>query len=142
MFWCDGRFFMACENLVVQISAEGAIDILYQADAPVHNIVVNKRQDGFVTVGFALNDKVLFITPDQGEIFTIDMVTVDVKILLDGHFVVAGKKNVFVYDDSFLGEIRWEYEVENEVVAVFPGPNRDQLGVLESNGKITLHNIS
>ena len=140
MFWCDGRCFMACENLVIQISEQGAIDILYQADAPIRKMVVNKRHDGFVTVGFAFNDKVLFVTPDQGETFTVDTVAVEVKILPNGHFVVAGKKNAWVYDDSIFSKI-WEHEVENEIVAVFPGPNRDQLGVLESNGKITLHNI-
>ncbi|MFL5747052.1 MAG: hypothetical protein ACJ751_20405 [Niastella sp.] len=65
-------------------------------------------------------------------------------IVLPGNrFAVADKYRVEVYDlTDYQSAFKcWEHEVENEVVAVFPGPNRDQIGVLESNGKITLHNI-
>ncbi|AEW02125.1 hypothetical protein A4D02_08910 [Niastella koreensis] len=142
MIWCDGNYYLICRNLLLRISELGTIDVLYQADAPIHKMVVNQQHDGSLTVGLGVNNKVLFVIQDQGEThtITIDIEVVEVEVLFDSRFVVAGKKNVLVYDGSVFSKI-WEHEVENEIIAVFPGTNRDQLGVLESNGKITLHDI-
>ena len=66
------------------------------------------------------------------------------KALPDNRFVVADNQKVLVYDLWDFDnppEIYWQVETENEVAGVFQGPNRNQIGILEANGQITLHNI-
>lgn len=148
MFWCNEHFYIACEHMVLQISAEGAIDILYHAPLPVKQIAVNKRHDGLTIVAMKCADRVLILTTGQigeevepYEIRGIEVV--NMTFLPGDRLVLACSRELQVYNvwDELEPELQWQRETEEEIVAVFPGPNRDQLGVLESNGKITLHNI-
>jgi hypothetical protein len=73
-----------------------------------------------------------------------EIIAVDIQALPESRFLVADNQKVLVYDLSDSEnppEIYWQVETENEVVGVFQGPNRNQIGILEANGQITLHNI-
>ena len=148
MIWCDNNYYLACDTLLLRISEEGAIDLLYQVKEPILSVAVSKRNDGWVTIVFFYNCVVKLITYDRSEYHTdpYEVKGVDVNdmtFLPDSRFVMAGS-DVQVVDlrDYTSPELQWHLETKNEVIAVFPGPARDQIGVLESNGQITLHNIS
>jgi tetratricopeptide (TPR) repeat protein len=149
MFWCNKHFYIACDRLVLRISEEGEVDKLYHAQAPVQKIAVNQRHDGLVTVAMTLADRVLILTTNAGSEYSDEpneirgIEVVNMTFLPGDRIVLACKQEIQVYNlwaDTDL-DLQWQTETENEVIAVFPGPNRDQLGVLESTGKITLHNI-
>ena len=152
MIWCNGYFYVACHEMVLRISEYGDAAVVGYAHAPqahVQKMAVNKRHDGSTTLAYTYRDCIFFMIIDQkiNQAINYDVkeiIAVDMKALPDSRFVVADNQKVLVYDLSDSGnppEIYWQVETENEVVGVFQGPKRNQIGILEANGQITLHNI-
>lgn len=149
MIWCNGYFYLACHEMVLRISEAGDIDIMGHAQALVQKMAVNKGQHGLTTLAYTYGDRILFMNFDQKinqstNYDVKEIIAVDMKALPDNRFVVADNQKVMVYDLSDYEnppEIYWQVETENEVAEVFQGPNRNQIGILEATGQITLHNI-
>ncbi|HEX6432041.1 MAG TPA: hypothetical protein VF008_30325, partial [Niastella sp.] len=150
MQWCNGCFYLASHQMVVRISEYGDATVVGYAQGLVQKIAINKGKDGLTTLlAYTYGDRIIFMNIYQkiNQAITYEVkeiIAVDVKALPDNRFVVADNHKVMVYDLSDCEhppEIYWQVETENEVVGVFQGPNRNQIGILEANGQITLHNI-
>jgi hypothetical protein len=123
--------------------------VLYQASAPIREIAVMPLYNGLTRVVVAFEDKVVILTTNDSGEFCEEpeqisgMEVVNMIFLPDARIVLACNQEIFAYDlyDGIDLKLQWETKTESKVIAVFAGPNRDQIGVLESNGKITLHNI-
>jgi tetratricopeptide (TPR) repeat protein len=151
--YCDGYLYMASESFVLKISETGEVDVLYHTDGVIVKIAVSKRHDGLVNIAFAYGDCITLYTRDANDnvadpFVVNEIIPVDLSFMSGDRFVVGDKQKVQVYDftDYFkeyaMPDIYWEVETDNDVVAVFQGSNRDQLGILEANGQITWHTIT
>ncbi|OQP65949.1 hypothetical protein A3860_15275 [Niastella vici] len=149
MLCSEEEYFLACDKMLLRISAEGKMGVLHYAEKPVRKFAVNVKESG-VTIAMTFEDRVLFAdlpadrfdrTPKRIEFN--ETLPQDVIILDDVWYVVAYKQKVQVYnlEENAPSVIHWEIETENDVVAVFSGSNRNQLGILEANGLITWHNF-
>ncbi len=149
LIWCDDCFYLACDNMLLRISEAGVIDVLYYLQGLIKHLAVYKHPDGaLISLGYASGARAFFMTNAddyKGDIFDVTETLIsDVAILPGNRYVVADKHKVQMYYDRENNnppEIYWQVETENEVVEVFQGPNRNQIGILEANGQITLHNI-
>jgi tetratricopeptide (TPR) repeat protein len=144
MMWCDGNFYLACGQTLLRISEKGAIDVLYYVEAPIQKMAVNKWSHE-ITIAIAFDNHVLILTGDndneyEGPYEVEGIQVADLTFLPDDSLVLAGKKEVQVLNAP-TWELDWQMETENDVIGVFPGPLRDQIGILESTGQITLHRI-
>jgi hypothetical protein len=143
MIWCANNFYLACDQTLLRISEKGAIDVLYYVEAPIQKIAVNKWNE-LLPVAIAFKNHVLILAAaddDDVEPYEIRGIqVVDMTFLPDDSLLLAAKKEVQVLNGT-TRELQWQMETENDVIAVFPGPLRDQIGILESNGQITLHSI-
>jgi tetratricopeptide (TPR) repeat protein len=149
MIYCEGFLYVACDNLVVSISETGEAEPLYRAEGAIEKMAVSKRQDGLLTIAFASADSISFFTRDADDnvwdpFVVNDIITMDLIAMPGDRFALAEKQNVQVLDffDYTSPTIHWEFETESDVIAVFPGSHRDQLGILDVNGLITWHTIS
>jgi tetratricopeptide (TPR) repeat protein len=148
MIYCDGYLYVTCDSMMLKISEAGEIDVLSHVKGIIQKMIVNKRQDGLINIALAFDDRVSISTDgseDAGETFEVkEIVVADMTVLTDNRFVVADKQKVLVVDmtDHISPEMYWQFDTENDVVAVFQGSNRDQLGILEANGQITWHTIT
>jgi tetratricopeptide (TPR) repeat protein len=149
MLRCGEYFYVACGHLLLLIFELGSIVVLYQASAPIREIAVMPLYNGLTRVVVAFEDKVVILTTNDSGEFCEEpeqisgMEVVNMIFLPDARIVLACNQEIFAYDlyDGIDLKLQWETKTESKVIAVFAGPNRDQIGVLESNGKITLHNI-
>jgi hypothetical protein len=142
---CNNHFYLACGNKLLRISHNGEINVVYHAAAPIGKIAVYLRYDLYTAIACIVEDRVVFILEGKNSFDTNGMEAVALSVLHAEQFVVAEKRDVWVYDvwetTTSLPEFLKKIETQNDVVSVFPGPLRDQIGVLESTGQITLHNI-
>jgi tetratricopeptide (TPR) repeat protein len=151
MNWCNGYFYMACHEMVLRVSEYGDAAVVGYGQGLVQKMAVSKLHNGYgsITLAYTYGDRILFMTIDEKINQSVnyevkEIIAVDMKALPDNRFVVADNQKVLVYDMRDIDnppEVHWQVETENEVVGVFQGPNRNQLGILEANGQITLHNI-
>jgi hypothetical protein len=150
MRWCKGYFYVACHEMVLRISEYGDAAVVGYGQGLVQKMAVNKLQDGDLTIlAYTYGDRIFFMIIDQKinqstNYEVKEIIAVDMKALPDNRFVVADNQKVLVYDLSDFDNppvIYWQVETEYEVVGLFQGPNRNQIGILEANGQITLHNI-
>jgi hypothetical protein len=145
IIWCEGYLYVTCDSMMLKISETGEIDVMSHVKGVIQKMIVNKRQDGLINIALAFDDRVLISTEgseDAGETFVVkEIVVADMSMLTDNRFVVADKQKVLVVDmtDHISPEIYWQFDTENDVIAVFQGSGRDQLGILEANGLITWH---
>lgn len=146
MICCDVDFYLACENMVLQILVDGKIEVLHYAEAPVRNFAINSKESG-ATIAMIFDDRILFeeiaLDHNSKRIEFNETLPQDIIILDDDWYAVSFKQKVQVYnlEENAPSVIHWEVETENDVVAVFSGSNRNQLGILEANGLITWHNF-
>jgi tetratricopeptide (TPR) repeat protein len=149
LMWCSDRFYLNTGHLLLTISEKGAIDVLFNADTPIWAMAINQRFDGLTNIVMALDERVVIITSNAWNELSCEPVEIkELKVrsmafLTNDRIALAAKGEVRVIDLKQYAspELEWSVKTEYLAVAVFPGPNRDQLGILESNGKITLHNI-
>jgi hypothetical protein len=69
----------------------------------------------------------------------------DIAILPGNRYVVVNEKNVLEYcemENDTLPKLHWQYNSAFGVAAIFESMERNQLGILEANGKITFHVIN
>jgi hypothetical protein len=100
-------------------------------------------------VAYVFDDRIFVEMYDDKEDFAVepfvinDIIPADAYFISDDRLVIADKQKVLVYDltDFSSPEIYWQFITENDVVAVFPGFLRNQVGILEVNGQITWHSI-
>ena len=148
MIWCEGYLYVTCDSMMLKISEFGEIHVLSHVKGVIQKMIVNKRQDGLINIALAFDDRVSISTDgseDAGETFEVkEIVVADMTVLTNNRFVVADKQKVLVVDmtDHISPEMYWQFDTENDVVAVFQGSNRDQLGILEATGQITWHTIT
>ncbi|OQP46904.1 hypothetical protein A4H97_05125 [Niastella yeongjuensis] len=148
LMWCGDKFYLSTDHSLLTISEKGAIDVLFLADTPIRDLAINRLSDGLLNLVMALDDRVVIITYNDrnercSEPFEIPELKVKSMALLpNDRIVLATKEELRIVNlkNYSLPELEWRLSLEKPAVAVFPGPTRDQLGVLESNGKITLHN--
>jgi tetratricopeptide (TPR) repeat protein len=148
---CHDYYYLACDNMVLRISESGIIDVLFYSQGLIQKLVVRYIQYGLVLIGFYSGDRAFFMNSaddykaDPFEVGENDVLIKDIAILTGNRYVVANEKKVQMYYDvegNKSPELDWEHRVENKVAAVFQGPERHQLGILEENGQITFHVIN
>jgi hypothetical protein len=74
-----------------------------------------------------------------------DVLVKDICIMSDNRYVIATEKNVRVYDgldEEAAPKVTWLFDSEVGIAAIFEGTERNQLGILETNGKISFHVIN
>lgn len=153
---CNNFYYLACDNMVLRISDSGEIDVLFYLQGLINKLVVYKQQDDVVSIGFYSRSRAFFMTnaddshADPFEVSEDESLIKDIAILPNNRYVVAYEKNVQMFYDVGKGdyeEIRWQFNVwqydsEAGMAAVFEGVERNQLGIVENNGKITFHVIN
>ncbi len=150
MIYCAGSFYLPYENNMLRISKTGEMDAIYHMPMPVEKFVVRQRQDGLIIIAYVFDDHINIANYGdnndyEASIIIHEIIPVDAYFISDDRLVVADKQKVLVYDfeipEYSSPEIYWQFETENDVVAVFPGFLRNQLGILDANGQITWHTI-
>ena len=148
---CNDSYYLACENMVLRISDSGEIDVLFYLQGFIKKLVVQYVQYGLVAIGFYSADRAFFMTnsddykSDAFEVSDCGVMIKDIAFLPDNRFIVAGDKKVKMYcntEDNNKPELYWQFDSEYEIAAVFQGTERNQLGILLTNGKISFHVIN
>ncbi len=62
LMWCGNKFYLAISHLLLTISEQGTIEVLFQTDIPIRDLVINQRLDGLTNIAMALDDRVMIIT--------------------------------------------------------------------------------
>lgn len=146
----DEAYYLACDNMVLRISESGLIDVLFYLQEHIDKLDVKYYVNGYVRIGFYSGWRAFVMTtdddyiPEPYEVSDGSGLIKNICLLSDNMFVVAYEKKVQVYIDNENGppEILKHYDVENGVATVFEGLERNQLGIVENNGKITFHVIN
>lgn len=148
---CEDHYYLACDNMVLKISDAGEIDVLFYLQGLIKKLAVYSQANGVVTIGFYSGYRAFFINnakdprDDFFEVSEDEIVIRDIAILPGNRFVVANEKNVLEYcemENDTLPKLYWQYNSESGVAAIFEGMERNQLGIMETNGKITFHVIN
>lgn len=151
MIWCNGFYYMICLNMIWRISDDGAIDVLFYLQASIMKLVVHKQPNGVISIGFYSGYRAFFMTsaddPHAGpfEVSEEDVLIKDVAILPGNRYVVASTRQVSMYydvEDNKSPELYWQLDTKYDLAAVFEGTERNQLGIIGINGKITFHVIN
>lgn len=148
---CEDHYYLACDNMVLKISDAGEIDVLFYLQGLIKKLAVYGQANGAVTIGFYSGYRAFFInnakdpSDDFFEVSEDEILIRDIAILPGNRFVVANEKNVLEYcemENDTLPKLYWQYNSESGVAGIFEGMERNQLGILETNGKITFHVIN
>lgn len=144
---CAGYFYYRSDNHLLRISETGVVEAVNKMNSPIQQFLVHKRQDGLIMITYIFVDGVVIAidhADNRIKPFVIEeIIPMDAYFASDDHIVIADRQKVLVYDLADLSSpyIYWQFETENDVVAVFPGFGRNQLGILEANAHITWHSI-
>jgi tetratricopeptide (TPR) repeat protein len=146
---CAGYYYLACDNMVWRISDSGEIDVLFYLQGLIRKLVVRYVQYGLVSIGFYSGNRAFFMTcaddfkSEPYEVSEGALLIKDIAILPDKRYVVVNEKNVQMHydmEENDKPEHYWQYNAQ--IVAVFQGTERNQLGIVEANGQITFHVIN
>jgi tetratricopeptide (TPR) repeat protein len=148
---CNDYYYLACDNMVLRISDSGEIEVLFYLQGFIKKVAVYKQANGEVTIGFYSGYRAFFINTaddpgaDPFEVSEEEILIKDIAILPGNRYVVANEKNVLVYcemENDTLPKLHWQYNSAFGVAAIFEGMERNQLGIVEANGKISFHVIN
>ncbi|MBO9199331.1 MULTISPECIES: hypothetical protein [Niastella] len=141
MKWSGNSFYLAGGNVVLRIAGDGLIDVICQSPFPIKKFAVHESQETAIEVVYAYGDQVTIHVDDTVNPYLVEGIFVNDMTFLPDDFLVLGCQwEVHVIKGTNTSwDLYWKIETKNKVIAVFPGPTRDQLGILELNGKITLH---
>jgi hypothetical protein len=148
---CNDFYYLACDNMVLRIADSGEIDVLFYLQGLIKKSAIYKQANGAVTVGFYSGYRAFFINTADDlraepiEVSKDEILIKDIAILPGNRYVVAYEKSVRMYydmEDNKKPELYWQFDAEYEIAAVFQGTERNQLGIMGANGKITFHVIN
>jgi tetratricopeptide (TPR) repeat protein len=147
---CSDFYYLACDNMVLRISDSGEIEVLFYLQGLIRKLVVQYIQYGLTAIGFYSGSRAFFMTnaddykSDPFEVSEDGLIINDIAMLPNNKFAVATEKNVKLFygvEEGSSPELFCQYNIAG-VAAVFQGVERNQLGIMEKNGKISFHVIN
>lgn len=146
MIFRDGFYYLYIGDRLLRVTPEGVVE-MYAMDAPVRKIAAT---DHYTRLKLAVyTDKgCLLLFPGAADIkigndhFATGMDVCDLKFIPDSKLLVAGDNVVEVFSvKSSLPKSICAIETRNKIIGVLAGPGRDQIVIVEEDGKVTLQEI-
>jgi tetratricopeptide (TPR) repeat protein len=161
MIFIEGYYYLSIHNSVFVISEEGQVQRI-PVDANIRSMTAIVTEESLQMDAFTITDDYLQLAlstdrgcvvlyslpgvakPSIGKFFAAETEVTDIKFISATYLAVAASHKVYIYQLSKLEaiELCCTIETEFEIVAVFQAANRNQVGILEKNGQITIHSIS
>lgn len=151
LIWCLDYYYLACDSYVLRISSSGEVNTLCYMQGKINKLAVRYNQYGLVTIGFYAGYRAFIMsssvdyTSDVVEMGEGDMLVKDICIMSNNRYVLANEKKVRLYDEldeDAAPKVSWQFDSEVGISAIFEGTERNQLGIMEKNGKISFHVIN
>jgi tetratricopeptide (TPR) repeat protein len=146
MIFRDGFYYLFVGPRLLRITPEGVVE-MYLFDAPIRMLVAT---DHFTRLKIAVHtDKgCMLLFPGATDIkigndyFAADVEVTDLKFIPDSKLLVAGGNvvEVFAAKGSSPKSI-CAIETRNKIIGVLPGPERNQIVIIEEDGKVTRQEI-
>jgi tetratricopeptide (TPR) repeat protein len=146
MIFRDGFYYLFVGPRLLRITPEGVVE-MYLLDTPIRLLAATDHHTR-LKIAVYTDRGCLLLFPGATDIkvgndyFATDMEVKDMKFIPDSKLLVAGDKVVEVYAAKSSSPISiCVIETRSKVVGVLAGPERNQVVIIEEDGKVTRQEI-
>lgn len=146
MVFRDGFYYLFIGPRLLRITPEGVVE-MYILDAPVRMLAATDHHTR-LKIAVYTDKGCLLLFPGATDIkigndyFATDMDVMDLKFIPDSKLLVAGNNIVEVYSaKSSSPKSICAIETRSKVIGVLAGPERNQVVIIEEDGKVTRQEI-
>lgn len=146
MIFRDGFYYLYVGTRLMRITPEGAVE-MYSFDAPIRMLAATDHHTR-LKIAVHTDSGCMLLFPGATDIkvgndyFATDMDVKDMKFIPDSKLLVAGGKLVEVYAaKSSSPKSICSIETRSNVIGVLAGPERNQIVIVEEDGKVTRQEI-
>jgi tetratricopeptide (TPR) repeat protein len=149
MAYRNEYFYLFYGGVMGRISKEGTVSILEPQNENLVFLKAVEFQQTHLQFAMLTNYGCFMVYPEhsawnvQPGFFAAGIIITDLKFITENRLAIISQQKVFIYEirkDHTPYQVH-EIETKGNIVTVFQAASRNQLGILEEGGKISMHNV-
>jgi tetratricopeptide (TPR) repeat protein len=149
MTWDNGYFYSFYGGVMLRISEKGVVFVLASQIEGIVFLKAVEFQQTYLQFVMLTNKGCFMIYPEpnawnvQTVFFAEDILITGLKFINENRLAVISNQKLYIYETrkDHTPYLVHEIETKGNIVTVFPAATRNQVGILEEGGKISVHDV-